>query len=181
MQAPFITAHELNQCMRLSAVPRWTIVHTIQKQSVAEHSFNVAVIALCLLDSGVLPGLDASRLVRDALTHDADESVTGDTPSTAKTPKDLEDDYQRAVKIADVLEALTFITREVQMGNRTVENVHDQLEQRLVSLVRSAPGHWPKDAQYMWEVCAKVTNRTQARYHPGMQGMLDDTGAYNGE
>lgn len=67
--------------LRAQTVKRWTVVHTTKQQSLAEHSFNVAMIAreICL-------ELEISPVVvmQVALVHDLEEILTGDIPSPFK-------------------------------------------------------------------------------------------------
>ncbi len=61
-------------------------------ESVAEHSFGVALLSLFLADSH-FPEVDASKVVRLALLHDVGEAYAGDfTPHDAVSP---EEKYQR--------------------------------------------------------------------------------------
>ena len=62
----------------------WT--HTGRRESVAEHSFRVACMALLLADE--FPELDMAKVVRMCLIHDWGEAVTGDIPSFLKTEAD---------------------------------------------------------------------------------------------
>ena len=62
----------------------WT--HTGRRESVAEHSFRVACMALLLTDE--FPELDMAKVVRMCLIHDWGEAVTGDIPSFLKTEAD---------------------------------------------------------------------------------------------
>lgn len=78
--------------LSLSEVKRWTVVHTLRPQSVAEHSFAVAIIASELAARLGMPrcpvGSESSGKPVDfwgrgdllwwALIHDAPESLTGD-------------------------------------------------------------------------------------------------------
>ena len=137
--------HELSQ--RLSVVPRWTIVRTIQKQSVAEHCFNVARIAeeVAVRWFNINP---QSEIMRDILTyalhHDDDEAITGDIPSPAKyrlreeyldashSPwYHVSEDARRIVKLADLMEAYWFLMMERRLGNQYCEvhrlNIHKQI------------------------------------------------------
>ena len=71
----------------------WT--HTGRRESVAEHSFRVACMALLL--EGEFPGLDMARVIRMCLIHDWGEAVTGDIPSFLKTGSD-EDAERGAIR-----------------------------------------------------------------------------------
>jgi 5'-deoxynucleotidase len=68
----------------LSFVKRWSIVRTIRSQSVAEHTFFVAMYAN---DICAALGVDESihlAVLQKALWHDVDEIFTGDIPGPAK-------------------------------------------------------------------------------------------------
>jgi 5'-deoxynucleotidase YfbR-like HD superfamily hydrolase len=82
-----MTLDEAVKLMRLTDVERWVIVPVTRRQSVAEHSYRVWVLALSLYDAMVV--VPHNSFERDsvsywALTHDADEIWTGDLPSTIK-------------------------------------------------------------------------------------------------
>lgn len=51
-------------------------------ESVAEHSFGVAILALIVSDQ--LPELDRERLLATALIHDMAEALIGDLPASAR-------------------------------------------------------------------------------------------------
>jgi putative hydrolase of HD superfamily len=78
----------LAELMRLKSVPRigWLLRGVRDVESVAEHSFGVAVIAMVLADRARARGVEVNveRLLRMALLHDLTESRTGDLPSTIK-------------------------------------------------------------------------------------------------
>ncbi len=55
-------------------------------ESVAEHSWRAALMALCLEQE--LPEVEVDRVIRMLLIHDLGEAVTGDIPSFLKTAAD---------------------------------------------------------------------------------------------
>jgi len=77
-----INFSRLEGMMRLSIVPRWTIVPMNRHQSVAEHSFRVAVIALEIAEAEELE--EVAAIVKLALIHDAAECFTSDLPTPVK-------------------------------------------------------------------------------------------------
>jgi len=78
----------LAELMRLKSVPRigWLLRGVRDVESVAAHSFGVAVIAMLLADRARARGVkvNVERLLRMALLHDLTETRTGDLPSTIK-------------------------------------------------------------------------------------------------
>lgn len=119
----------------LTQVPRWVTVRTIQRQSVAEHSFQVAWLAQWLAQWWVParrgnypPGL----IVAAAMVHDEAEAITGDIVATCKHmmdelknweegegmgihPEDRE--LRHLIKVADLMEAWLFLRTEEELGN----------------------------------------------------------------
>jgi len=139
---------------RLSYVQRWGIVPKIRPQSVAEHSYYVALYTMRICDIlKVLPEIKV-QAVSYALVHDMAEAFTADIPSPLK--KRLSD-YEGAekavkkwmlgdtsnpdamvksiVKIADLLDAVVWLTEEESMGNGRLKKLRRQingfLEQEL--------------------------------------------------
>lgn len=123
----------LTDLLNLSNVPRWSIVPRLREQSVADHTFRVAVIAWEL----------AERLGQDLtvgdfrciLCHDAEESWTGDIPGLTKhsSVSLLEGAYAVRdrldwtaprdrntviIKAADIIECLTFANAWVAQPRR---------------------------------------------------------------
>lgn len=78
----------LAELMRLKSTPRigWLLRGVRDVESVAAHSFGVAVIAMLLADRARSRGVEVNveRLLRMALLHDLTETRTGDLPSTIK-------------------------------------------------------------------------------------------------
>lgn len=128
---------------RLAEIKRWHIVHLNQKQSVAEHSFFVALLAMRLASA---IGAPVGRTVQYALLHDAEEAWTGDIPSPvkqyvekAKIPvKEMMGDMYtephspivaHVVKIADMAESMKFLVRHGD--SRHTIQVKDDLSSRL--------------------------------------------------
>jgi hypothetical protein len=117
------TMHDYRMMNRLRSVPRWCVVPTLRKQNVAEHTFHVMVICDWLLEHHRYRSdhfhLDVLRL---ALGHDRDESITGDIAAGSKPIPTDEDvskktDAQIVLKVADYLEAILFLEDERRLGN----------------------------------------------------------------
>ena len=109
---------QINDILLAQNIRRWTIVATTRDQSLAEHLFNVIMIARNIAAEC---DMDATRIIKYAADHDLDEILTGDIPSPAKSKMGLKDDYNgksRAacspaellvVKAADLIDAYLFI------------------------------------------------------------------------
>ena len=77
--------------LRVGHIKRWHNVNTIRQQTVAEHSYLVAIIALDLYHGMVavpsIPNVESEGLIDlllGALFHDAPEAAAGDMPTPAK-------------------------------------------------------------------------------------------------
>lgn len=69
---------------RLGTTKRWSVVHVTREQTVAEHSYMVAMLALRLAEALKLPPETKLKVLTYAMLHDADEAWTGDIASPAK-------------------------------------------------------------------------------------------------
>jgi 5'-deoxynucleotidase len=123
---------------RTSEVTRWHMVRTRKEQSVAEHSFLVAMIAMRACEiMGLTNSIQVGYIIQKALFHDLPEVYTGDVATpfkrnmlNAKAETKLEDfehsiwfagysvqpnfDQYKAqtsdiVKLADTVEAIVFL------------------------------------------------------------------------
>ena len=75
----------------LADLPRtgWLLRGVRPCESIADHSFGVALCALLLCDAMRAEGatLDGEKVLRMAILHDAPEARTGDLPMPIKTPE----------------------------------------------------------------------------------------------
>lgn len=112
--------------LRNNHVTRWHIVDTVKTQSVAEHSFNVAVLAGFLAKK---KGLPLQEVTWAALYHDVGEALTGDVPSHLKRVISYKDPIEdkltylgqklqtedpkikEIIKMADLIDAVHFLDR----------------------------------------------------------------------
>lgn len=148
-------------------VPRWAIARTTRVQSVAEHSFFVALYTSEILSwysiyhQSQLNPLSYARILRYALKHDRSEAFMSDIPGPVKRSirdtekaKDFEDKMDRAVyghgmdvtdmdktiiKCADLMDEYGFWWDEQQMGNKFSEKIMPQVYKRLRQAVDNLP------------------------------------------
>ena len=71
---------------RLKDAPRHCWTTGGRRESVAEHSWRVALMAMLMADE--FPELDIGRVIRMCLVHDIGEAITGDIPTFVKTDAD---------------------------------------------------------------------------------------------
>jgi 5'-deoxynucleotidase YfbR-like HD superfamily hydrolase len=120
--------------LKLSHVPRWSIIDTVKDQSVGEHTFRVMAIAITLRGKFLLNGInvDKSTLLEVALIHDIDEAKTGDIPTPFKrkggAPRFFNVENQ-IVKIADYMEALIFLFRYGLKTDQLEKDIRNNLEE----------------------------------------------------
>lgn len=74
----------IQDMMRSSGVKRWTIVTTSRDESIAEHSFLVALLASEIAERATLSTTERNHVVLDAMYHDMHEVQIGDIPTPAK-------------------------------------------------------------------------------------------------
>ena len=130
----------IQDMLRAGSVKRWHIVETARAQTLADHMFNVSVIATNL---GMLLGYDQDMLRRisvAAMLHDIDEVIEGDIPTPTKEKNGINSDTpllvrslplkaQKLVKLADLIESYWFI-KEFGVGRhakQVVTNCYDRL------------------------------------------------------
>lgn len=167
----------LADIMRASYIMRWNIVNTHEQQNVAEHSFNVAVIAdrlYHLLTKGSnqreTPQIHY-LILKWALWHDIPEVMTGDIPTPIK--RHLEGKYPQCISsvesavcphyadikneiegtavqvIVKIADLLESISFLQQKQSDTLSaEVSARLRHRLEHVVSEAVAGWP---QYNWE------------------------------
>ena len=78
----------LRQAGRLKTTPRHCWTQEDRRESVADHSWRIALMAMLLSGEEEFRGLDMNRVIRMCLIHDLGESFTGDIPAFKKTEED---------------------------------------------------------------------------------------------
>ena len=151
---------------RLSTVPGWAVIPTIQKQSVAEHTLNV----IAIVDELTKNWTYASRMraLEWALRHDADEAIHGDFPTTSKNKETVVpvDAVMAVVKLADLAERVSFLLNEMAMGNQSVLAVRRKSEHKLREYVRLCEKKdWYKTIPNVYHIITSM----DVAIHPSME------------
>lgn len=76
----------LNEAEKLKCYTRHSYTSSGRRESVAEHSWRLALMAYLVKDE--LPEADIDRVIRMCLFHDMGEALTGDIPAFEKTEGD---------------------------------------------------------------------------------------------
>ncbi len=93
-----MTAAEFLDILHTAAKLKTTLRHCYtegdRQESVADHSWRLALMALLLRDVEDFRGLDMDRVIRMCLIHDLGEAFTGDIPAFRKSDEEVraEDD-----------------------------------------------------------------------------------------
>lgn len=105
----------------LQYVDRWGVMNPANRQSVAEHSFNMIAILRMFQRANWVSTEQMHRIMEKILDHDADEATDGDPPMTTKPMPDFSKmDADRIwLKLADYIEPLFFCCDEIFRGHRS--------------------------------------------------------------
>lgn len=119
---------------KLKCNTRHCVTSTGRPESVAEHSWRLALMAMLL--TGEFPELDLNRVIRMCLIHDLGEAFTGDIPTFVKTDADSrrEDDlFDRWIQnlpaeVRDEWESLLEEMNAQKTGEAKLYKALDRLE-----------------------------------------------------
>lgn len=119
---------------KLKCNTRHCVTSTGRPESVAEHSWRLALMAMLL--TGEFPELDLNRVIRMCLIHDLGEAFTGDIPTFVKTDADSrrEDDlFDRWIQtlpadVRDEWESLLDEMNAQKTGEAKLYKALDRLE-----------------------------------------------------
>ena len=124
----------LGKIEKLKCNTRHSWTSSGRRESVAEHSWRLSVMALLCADE--YPTLDINKLIKMCLIHDFGEAITGDIPSFLKTEKDenKEDDAISSLlsmlpeKTASELKALFCEMNEMKTDEAKLFKALDNME-----------------------------------------------------
>lgn len=159
------------RCMRrLALVPRWQTAPAHRRGNVLEHSVGVLMIAgriSTLL--GVEFGFEQAM---ECLTHDKDEAINGDAPSTSKkrkNPADYDDIHYVIMKAADYFESMVWLDEERCMGNTRLETPARDTEVRAKEWLQRACELAGSDIRAMLNITTNLSAIYNPTFHPPME------------
>lgn len=154
--------HSLESVMRIQAVKRWHMIDTTRTQNLAEHSANVAMLAMLIAHTAPAGIFDLYTDVGAvALVHDLPEAFTGDIPSHTKKMIGGVDDLEKLVtpknfifecrpstkilvKMCDIADGIRFI--RLHGIDMTAAHAQEGLEDQILKIFDRAvvEHHWPE-------------------------------------
>lgn len=156
--------HAVETVMRIHAVKRWHMIDTTRQQTLAEHSANVALLAMTIaLEAPMHLFGDPFAVATAALVHDIPEAFTGDVPTHTKQClsglEELEKEVthpnfditttanqRMLIKICDLADGIRFIRLHgVDLTARHArEGLEVQFQEKFI--VAADNLHWPSGA-----------------------------------
>ena len=109
----------LNKIEKLKCNTRHSWTSSGRQESVAEHSWRLAVMAMLCADE--YPELDISNVIKMCLIHDFGEAITGDIPAFAKTVQNELDEDVAVTKL------LSFLPADIQTE---LQSLFDEMNAR---------------------------------------------------
>ena len=106
---------------RMKHITRWGLMRNSMRESLAEHSYETAVIAHALAVIGVTRyhrNIDPGHVASVALFHDANETLTGDLPTPVKYYSPAIRDAYKAVEQEAALRLLSTLPEDLQSPYR---------------------------------------------------------------
>jgi len=85
----------LSVAERLKCSTRHCDTSSGRRESVAEHSWRTALMAMLLSGVGEFASLDMNRVIRMCLIHDLGEAFTGDIPTFHKSAEDEDEEFRQ--------------------------------------------------------------------------------------
>ena len=160
-----------------SIVHRWSIVRTLERDNVANHTFYVTIYARGIARLIKWEG-DYEKLMMKALTHDLDETITGDIVSPVKAQiidetkagvyvgallderlpgfasmiRTADPEMDAIIKAADRLDALLFLINEGKLGNSIVRHRTSDAEHKLYEAWLRLPCEDTMELNNTWRV-----------------------------
>ena len=165
---------------RLKDAPRHCWTTGGRRESVAEHSWRVALMAMLMADE--FPELDIDRVIRMCLVHDIGEAITGDIPTFVKTDadRDVEDSllgrWVRSLP-PEVSAELTALFREMDAQETVEAKIYKSLDklEALIQHNESPLDTWSQNEYALNQVYAFDTVAFSAWLTDLRKEILNDT------
>ena len=168
----------LRTAERLKSTPRSGWTTTGERESVAAHTWRLALMAAVLADQ--FPGIDLARLIKICLIHDLGEALHGDVPAPAQSP-DADKAGREREDLASVLEPLpprlraelTGLWEEYEAAQSPEAQLAKGLD-KLETILQHTQGSNPADFDYRFNL---TYGRAYTAAHPilaSLRARLDE-------
>ena len=163
---------------RLKRTTRHCWTEPDRKESVADHSWRIALMAMLLTPE--FPGLDMDKVIRMCLIHDLGEAFTGDIPAFLKTTADeqKEDhlfDSWVATLPEDTREEWTGLLSEMEALSTPEAKLYKALDkmEALITHDESDISTW-LPLEYELQLTYGTENVQFSPYMIGLKAQIDD-------
>lgn len=121
----------LNVIEKLKCNTRHSWTSSGRHESVAEHSWRLAVMAILCADE--YPNLDINKVIKMCLIHDFGEALTGDIPAFLKTDENEKEEEKAIEKLLELLpidtkEELSALFEEMKSLNTDEAKLYKSLD-----------------------------------------------------
>jgi len=109
-------AHFFAYISRVKMIERWSLMFSVRKENVAEHSLQVGMIAhgLGLIKNKYFEGnVNVDRIATLAMYHDASEVITGDLPTPVKYSNPTIKEAYKAIEENAISNLLSFLPEDL--------------------------------------------------------------------
>jgi 5'-deoxynucleotidase YfbR-like HD superfamily hydrolase len=145
----------LRNAERLKTVTRSAFTSTGDVESVAEHSWRLAIMAMLLASE--FPDVDATRLIRMCLVHDLGEAIGGDIPAPEQARRRAEG-ASEGKSAAERRDLLTLVAPLPQSLHDDIVGLWDEYEAAETPTAKLAKG---------LDKLETILQHTQGRNPPG--------------
>lgn len=130
-------AHFFAYISRVKMIDRWSLMFSVRKENVAEHSLQVGMIAhgLGLIKNKYFDGnVNVDRIATLAMYHDASEVITGDLPTPVKYSNPTIKEAYKAIEENAITNLLSFLPEDLVDDYKTIldPGPEDAEEMKLV-------------------------------------------------
>jgi 5'-deoxynucleotidase len=133
-------AHFFAYISRVKLIERWSLMFSVRKENVAEHSLQVGMIAhgLALIKNKYFDGkVNADRVATLAMYHDASEVITGDLPTPVKYSNPTIKEAYKAIEENAVSNLLSFLPEDLVDDYQAILEPKDE-DAEAMKLVKAA-------------------------------------------
>ena len=133
-------AHFFAYISRVKLIERWSLMFSVRKENVAEHSLQVGMIAhgLALIKNKYFDGnVNSDRVATLAMYHDASEVITGDLPTPVKYSNPTIKEAYKAIEENAVSNLLSFLPEDLVDDYQAILEPKDE-DAEAMKLVKAA-------------------------------------------